>query len=478
MHHCSSKYSNANHNKGPKNLTIQSIKFWQQFISLIIMSGLRKIDDQYTPLQIKVFTRWVQHHIRGSQIQITDLFADLKNGVILVRLAEALTKRQRPRKLAARPTRVFEQVENCDMAIEMFKADGIRFENISGQDVNKGETKLILGLIWTLILHYSVSASVQDDQVHEQGECHHDHQDDQAQLLDWARQRTAGYDNLDGLAPYDLLICALLDSYYPEQIEYATLDPENVKENTQKACQVMTQNGVTVYVYSEDAEHGVDHKTLITQLAAVKSVLDTPENNENAIQRRRIYEQTNQVTQRGGIQIETQNANANNNAYDSRKFALTMTLRGNEYNDGLLVDDDAPASSTSITLALSLVHPENSFLNPAGWKLDLVQPDPTDSKQHFTFGQGEWNTVIDSAYRQGMVWDVADEANLNPPEGTPFYLFPFHGRHNQRFVYLNNQIFATQNGQVITYVGGEHPFVTHQPTFELRNRQRFNIQLL
>ena len=114
-----------------------------------------------------------------------------------------------------------------------------------------------------------------------------------------------------------------------------------------------------------------------------------------------------------------------------------------------------------------------AYLNPAGIRLDLAHPDKTNPAQLFTFGdeEGGWITVIDSWKQRGMVWDVADADNEDPPEGTPFYLFPMHGRHNQRFEYRNKHIIACQNQQVVTYTSGENPFVMRKLDPEDRNQQ-------
>ena len=77
-----------------------------------------------------------------------------------------------------------------------------------------------------------------------------------------------------------------------------------------------------------------------------------------------------------------------------------------------------------------------------------------------------------------MVFDVADEFNLDTSAKTPFYLFMFHGRHNQHFIYKDNMIYAKQNGQVVTYIGGENPFVMMSPCEQLKARQTFTIKLL
>lgn len=74
------------------------------------------------------------------------------------------------------------------------------------------------------------------------------------------------------------------------------------------------------------------------------------------------------------------------------------------------------------------------------------------------FCKDKWNTVINTDAHNRMVCDVADESNPNPPENT-FYLFSFHERHNQQYIYKYGIISAKQNGQVVTYIGCDEPLV-------------------
>ena len=158
-----------------------------------------------------------------------------------------------------------------------------------------------------------------------------------------------------------------------------------------------------------------------------------------------------------------------------------MLLNENDYNNGEKVDleNEQLLFGEDVQYALTMVRDKHSYLNPAGLKLTIAEPNiENDVFQQFTFGKDKWNTVIDSVQQQGMVWDVADEFNTNPPAGTPFYLFPFHGRHNQHFVYKDGMIYAQQNGQVVTFVGGDDPLVMMPPSNQLRARQTFTIKLL
>ena len=158
-----------------------------------------------------------------------------------------------------------------------------------------------------------------------------------------------------------------------------------------------------------------------------------------------------------------------------------MILNESDYNNGQNYEGKQVPNSNNgktVTLALTLVKDSKEFLNSAGQKLDLVQPNQSDVYQQFVFGKDQDTTIINAKVNDGMVWDVADHYNLNPPEGTPFYLFPIHGRHNQHFLYNGGMIYAQQNGQVVTYVGGDVPLVMMAPSEKLKARQTFYISLL
>lgn len=110
--------------------------------------SLAKVNEDWIPLQIKVFSRWVQNQLNGSTKEnITDITKDLTNGVALVQLATTLSQKQAFHKWSQEPKRNLDMVQNCDMAIDMFQKDGLKFVGISGKDINDNNEKLILGFI-------------------------------------------------------------------------------------------------------------------------------------------------------------------------------------------------------------------------------------------------------------------------------------------------------------------------------------------
>ncbi|KAK8871967.1 hypothetical protein M9Y10_007717 [Tritrichomonas musculus] len=584
-------------------------------------------NTEWIPQQIKVFSRWVASHLSegNSDVQVNDVTKDLSSGVALIELAEILTGKEAPSHWAHNPKHIAQMVTNNDMAIDMFTKDGVQFVGISGKDIHDSKEKLVLGLVWTLILRYSIGQSIDtDSKVNTTStvSSSSSSKSNKDALMQWAIERTENYPNINNFKPYDLSMCALLDSYVPDKINFYSHNANDSQHNAELATKVMKDLGIPVFLDSDDLQDAtVDEKALLTQLSTAKVVLErlpppspashieeaSREEEEPVVQTRDVsiqqerdadamreieesmrrdqeenknlpdkividgIEFTNITVREINLepQLEakeeeeeskeaestentnsfnsteltqntasldsteltqntidtnstevTQNTNSvdstevtqntvdvdssvsdddeveardvepefvphtvdgDNSQYAGRKFGLVMLLNENDYNNGEKVDleNEQLLFGEDVQFALTMVKDKQSYLNPAGLKLTIAEPNiENDVFQQFTFGKDDWNTVIDSVQQRGMVWDVADEFNTNPPAGTPFYLFPFHGRHNQHFVYKDGMIYAQQNGHVVTFVGGDEPLVMMPPSNQLRARQTFTLQLL
>ena len=78
---------------------------------------------------------------------------------------QILTKKEAPVKWAKTPKRNIDQVMNCDLSVSVdkFTKDGVKLIGISCKDINDNNEKLILGYVWSLILHDSISVAVTED---------------------------------------------------------------------------------------------------------------------------------------------------------------------------------------------------------------------------------------------------------------------------------------------------------------------------
>ena len=95
-----------------KKLSYQKILRKSNHFLIKLMNYLAKINDEWVPLQAKVFSRWVEAHLKGvSQTKVEDITKDLSNGVALVELAETLTHKKATRNWVRSPTKNVQNVQ-------------------------------------------------------------------------------------------------------------------------------------------------------------------------------------------------------------------------------------------------------------------------------------------------------------------------------------------------------------------------------
>ncbi|KAL5283098.1 cher family protein [Megaselia abdita] len=113
-------------------------------------------DAQWKKIQQNTFTRWANEHLKSIDRSVSNLETDLCDGLRLIALIEVLSQKRLP-KHNKRPTFRSQKLENISVALKFLEDEGIKIVNIDSSDIVDCKLKLILGLIWTLILHYSIS---------------------------------------------------------------------------------------------------------------------------------------------------------------------------------------------------------------------------------------------------------------------------------------------------------------------------------
>ncbi|KAL7677096.1 hypothetical protein ACOME3_003343 [Neoechinorhynchus agilis] len=116
-------------------------------------------DAPWKRIQQNTFTRWANEHLKLINRPVTDLQFDLSDGLALIALIEVLSQRKLPRH-NRRPSFRSQKLENVSVALDFLEnVERIKLVNIDASHIVDGRLKLILGLIWTLILHYSIQLS-------------------------------------------------------------------------------------------------------------------------------------------------------------------------------------------------------------------------------------------------------------------------------------------------------------------------------
>ncbi|XP_038847904.1 spectrin beta chain, non-erythrocytic 1-like [Salvelinus namaycush] len=223
----------------------------------------KQLQDEREAVQKKTFTKWVNSHLARVSCRITDLYMDLRDGRMLIKLLEVLSGEKLPKPTKGRMR--IHCLENVDKALQFLKEQRVHLENMGSHDIVDGNHRLTLGLIWTIILRFQI----QDIRV--ETEDNKEKKSAKDALLLWCQMKTAGYPNVnihnfstswrDGMA-----FNAILHKHRPDLIDFDKLKKSNAHHNLQNAFNLAEQHlGLHKLLDVEDIS--VDHpdeKSIIT----------------------------------------------------------------------------------------------------------------------------------------------------------------------------------------------------------------------
>lgn len=236
-------------------------------------------------VQEKTFTKWINSQLIKHEIEpVNNLFNDLRDGLVLIRLMEVLTDKSiRPEIGRLR----VHHIGNVNMTINLLRDYGIRLVNVNSGDIVDGNKKLTLALIWALILAWQVNGLLRKVV---DVDC--DYSCVEKTLLKWCRQQTAGYRNVnieDFGASWEngLAFNALLHKKNPQLFNYDLLLKNDASENLGHAFRTAKDiYGVDEFLEVEDIVNGEsDKKSIMVYVMALMDI--------NA----RLSEQTQQLSQ-------------------------------------------------------------------------------------------------------------------------------------------------------------------------------------
>ncbi|KAM9477484.1 nesprin-2-like [Clarias gariepinus] len=120
------------------------------------------IDDVHVLLQVeqeqiqkRTFTNWVNAQLskRRPPVAVLDLFNDFRDGSRLLDLLEVMCSQRLSRE---KGRGVFQHRMNIERALAFLRGKSIKLVNINVPDIMDGKPSIILGLIWTIIMHFHI----------------------------------------------------------------------------------------------------------------------------------------------------------------------------------------------------------------------------------------------------------------------------------------------------------------------------------
>ncbi|NXH75469.1 SPTB1 protein, partial [Hydrobates tethys] len=230
-------------------------------------SRIKALADEREAVQKKTFTKWVNSHLARVTCRISDLYMDLRDGRVLIKLLEVLSGELLPKPTKGRMR--IHCLENVDKALQFLKEQRVHLENVGSHDIVDGNHRLVLGLVWTIILRFQIQDIIVQTQEGRETRSARD------ALLLWCQMKTAGYPHVnvtnftsswkDGLA-----FNALIHRHRPELVDFQNLTKSNARHNLEHAFSVAERHlGITPLLDPEDVfTENPDEKSIITYVVA------------------------------------------------------------------------------------------------------------------------------------------------------------------------------------------------------------------
>ncbi|XP_072485705.1 spectrin beta chain, erythrocytic [Notamacropus eugenii] len=230
-------------------------------------SRIKALADEREVVQKKTFTKWVNSHLARVSCRIADLYKDLRDGRMLIKLLEVLSGEMLPKPTKGKMR--IHCLENVDKALQFLKEQRVHLENMGSHDIVDGNHRLVLGLIWTIILRFQIQDIVVQTQEGQETRSAKD------ALLLWCQMKTSGYPHVnvtnftsswkDGLA-----FNALIHKHRPDLIDFEKLKDSNARHNLEHAFDVAErQLGIIPLLDPEDVfTENPDEKSIITYVVA------------------------------------------------------------------------------------------------------------------------------------------------------------------------------------------------------------------
>ncbi|XP_077282982.1 spectrin beta chain isoform X2 [Arctopsyche grandis] len=226
-------------------------------------SRIKALADERESVQKKTFQKWVNSHLVRVGSRIGDLYVDMRDGKMLIKLLEVLSGERLPRPTKGKMR--IHCLENVDKALQFLRDQRVHLENMGSHDIVDGNPRLNLGLIWTIILRFQIQDITIEEAENKETKSAKD------ALLLWCQMKTAGYHNVnvrnfttswrDGLA-----FNAIIHKHRADLIQFDKLSKSNPIYNLNNAFNTAEDKlGLTKLLDAEDifVEHP-DEKSIIT----------------------------------------------------------------------------------------------------------------------------------------------------------------------------------------------------------------------
>ncbi|XP_041669384.1 calmin [Cheilinus undulatus] len=129
----------------------------EEFIGQISDMRVQNLQVEREVVQKRTFTRWMNLHLEkcNPPIEVHDLFRDIQDGHILMALLEELSGCKLLHGFKKSSHRIF-RLNNIAKVLSFLEERNVKLVSIDASDVADGNSSIILGLIWNIILFFQI----------------------------------------------------------------------------------------------------------------------------------------------------------------------------------------------------------------------------------------------------------------------------------------------------------------------------------
>lgn len=230
----------------------------------VVHDTARVMDKSWEIIQTKTFTNWINSQlVKNNLAPLNNLFSDFANGEKLIQLLEIIGGDSLG-KYNKNPRLRIQKIENANKALNFIKGRGVNLTNIGGEDLADENSKLILGLIWTIILRFTISEINEEGLTAREG------------LLLWCQKRTTPYSRDFSIKDFTfswqsgLALCGLIHRHRPDLLDYSKLNKSDPRANVALAFEIAQEHlGIPKLFGVEDLVDVIkpDERSVMTYVA-------------------------------------------------------------------------------------------------------------------------------------------------------------------------------------------------------------------
>ncbi|XP_015250184.1 PREDICTED: calmin [Cyprinodon variegatus] len=129
----------------------------EEFIGQISDIRVQNLQVEREVVQKRTFTRWMNLHLEKCDppLQIQDLFQDIQDGHVLMALLEELSGCKLLHGFKKSSHRIF-RLNNIAKVLSFLEERNVKLVSIDAADIADGNSSIILGLIWNIILFFQI----------------------------------------------------------------------------------------------------------------------------------------------------------------------------------------------------------------------------------------------------------------------------------------------------------------------------------